>query len=308
MNDRGEEWRVAVFGEVLFDVFPGEEPVIGGAPFNVARHLQGFGLEPLFISCVGMDELGKKALELMEKKGMNTRGVQKDKKHPTGVVQVEFDAANNPQYEIKPETAWDYIQLDGTVEKEVEKANLFYHGSLASRSPVSKDTLLQYLKISRQVFCDLNLRTPWWEKDNLLSLLNKCNYIKLNDSELAELTSVLFGWNQKEEENVSAVFNELKLKELYVTHGEKGASTMKENGAFKKMAAPKVTAFVDSVGAGDAFAAVVILGILQNWEPRLTLERATTFSARICQIRGALPRQNHIYWEYCEKWRVENGG
>ena len=37
-----------VFGEVLFDVFPDGKQVLGGAPFNVAWHLQAFGIAPYF--------------------------------------------------------------------------------------------------------------------------------------------------------------------------------------------------------------------------------------------------------------------
>ena len=36
--------RAIIFGEVLFDTFPDGTAVLGGAPFNVAWHLQGFGL------------------------------------------------------------------------------------------------------------------------------------------------------------------------------------------------------------------------------------------------------------------------
>jgi len=35
-----------LFGEILFDRFPDGREVLGGAPFNVAWHLRGFGLDP----------------------------------------------------------------------------------------------------------------------------------------------------------------------------------------------------------------------------------------------------------------------
>ena len=47
--------RLCVFGEVLFDHFPDGRRVLGGAPFNVAWHLQAFGEAPRFISRVGAD-------------------------------------------------------------------------------------------------------------------------------------------------------------------------------------------------------------------------------------------------------------
>ena len=48
-----------VFGEVLFDIFPDGSRVLGGAPFNVAWHLQAFGCAPLFVSRIGEDENGE---------------------------------------------------------------------------------------------------------------------------------------------------------------------------------------------------------------------------------------------------------
>ncbi|NIV35790.1 MAG: carbohydrate kinase, partial [Anaerolineae bacterium] len=57
--------RPVIFGEVLFDEFEDGSAVLGGAPFNVAWHLQGFGLNPLFISRIGTDALGAQVQQQM---------------------------------------------------------------------------------------------------------------------------------------------------------------------------------------------------------------------------------------------------
>ena len=57
--------RPCIFGEVLYDHFPDGSRVLGGAPFNVAWHLQAFGLAPRFISRVGDDAEGRKLRELL---------------------------------------------------------------------------------------------------------------------------------------------------------------------------------------------------------------------------------------------------
>ena len=59
-------------------------------------------------------------------------------------------------------------------------------------------------------------------------------------------------------------------------------------------AAP-VRDFVDSVGAGDASAAVAMLGLTENWPVPLILERAIRFAAAICEIPGAVPNDNQPY-------------
>ncbi len=65
---------VLVFGEVLYDIFPDAE-VLGGAPFNVARHLAGFGSGALLISRVGRDQRLAPALEDSNQFGMEVRGM-----------------------------------------------------------------------------------------------------------------------------------------------------------------------------------------------------------------------------------------
>ena len=49
---------ISVFGEILADVFP-QSTVLGGAPYNVARHLQALEMDALLISRLGNDALGK---------------------------------------------------------------------------------------------------------------------------------------------------------------------------------------------------------------------------------------------------------
>jgi fructokinase len=51
---------LAVFGEALVDQFP-DRVVMGGAPFNVARHLAGLGFSPLMITRIGADPAGEDA-------------------------------------------------------------------------------------------------------------------------------------------------------------------------------------------------------------------------------------------------------
>ena len=58
--------RPLVFGEVLFDEMPDGARILGGAPFNVAWHLEAFGLRPLMITRIGVDQQGDEVLAAME--------------------------------------------------------------------------------------------------------------------------------------------------------------------------------------------------------------------------------------------------
>ena len=115
--------RPVLFGEVLFDVFPPGTQVLGGAPFNVAWHLQGFGLRPLLISSVGADDRGKQIKKRMQEWGMETSGLQTDEQHPSGIVQVSFNNGQ-PSYEILSDQAYDFIK---TPQSDNVDIGLLYH-------------------------------------------------------------------------------------------------------------------------------------------------------------------------------------
>lgn len=56
--------RVLVFGEILFDLYPGYKR-LGGAPCNFAFHLHQFGMDVTFISRIGEDAAGREILQLL---------------------------------------------------------------------------------------------------------------------------------------------------------------------------------------------------------------------------------------------------
>ena len=94
-----------IFGEVLYDCFPDGTMVLGGAPFNVAWHLQAFGCTPVFVSSVGTDAAGEKIIKAMDNWGMGTQWIERDPLHPTGRVNVTF-VSNEPTYDIVRDSAW----------------------------------------------------------------------------------------------------------------------------------------------------------------------------------------------------------
>jgi fructokinase len=174
-----------VFGEVLFDTFPDGQRVLGGAPFNVAWHLQGFGYAPHFVSRVGDDEAGREILGRANEWGLSTAGIQVDRERPTGRVSVCI-RDNEPSFEIEPDQAYDFIETPSATPE----GSLLYHGSLALRSAVSRKTVEHLGRPGLGVFCDLNLRDPWWKRETIDWCLGRAAWIKLNDSELHALTGL----------------------------------------------------------------------------------------------------------------------
>jgi fructokinase len=64
----------------------------------------------------------------------------------------------------------------------------------------------------------------------------------------------------------------------------------------------RVNALVDTVGAGDAFTAVVLLGLLQGWPLEKMLRHALAFTAHLCEVRGAVLSDRRYYETCLSQW------
>lgn len=284
-----------IFGEVLFDHFPDGSRVLGGAPFNVAWHLQAFGQSPRFISRIGDDPAGHEIAALMDAWDMSREAVQTDKEHPTGSVRVLIQDGE-PHYEIVADCAYDFI--DSKLLEEKQTPGILYHGSLAIRNPVSR-TALQAAKTRHQgkVFVDVNLRMPWWDRETLLPLLHDADWVKLNEAELTALCPD----EQGLEAAMQAFCAQFDLETLVVTCGEQGAVAY-DRRHFVTVKPTASTAVVDTVGAGDAFAALLLLGLNRQWPLNVTLERAQAFACALVGRRGATVADRAFYRAFSEQW------
>jgi fructokinase len=280
---------VTIFGEVLFDCFPTGEQVLGGAPFNVAWHLQALGDEPVFISRVGKDALGDLIETEMKQWGMTTDGLQRDPTFPTGRVNVSF-ANNEPSYDIAQNSAWDSIELP--THSALPTTGLFYHGSLAARSETSRKTLEKLTENpDLSLFVDVNLREPWWHKDEVYHWLEQARWVKLNQDEL----SVLGFRSADLHQDMTRMHTHFHLDQLIVTCGEKGAIVRDTDGEFHLVKPALSTQVVDTVGAGDAFTAMYIHGLVHQWDINTALHQAQTFASKVVGFRGATTKDKQVY-------------
>jgi fructokinase len=287
---------IHVFGEVLFDHFPDGNRALGGAPFNVAWHLQAFGHSPHFISRIGNDPEGIEVTSLMNQWGMNKASLQIDSEHSTGSVQVSIDD-DEPQYDIIPDCAYDFIS--GTLIDTKATEGILYHGSLAIRNPSSLEALETIKALHKgKTFIDVNLRPPWWGKAALDKLLHDADWVKLNEAELVALCPNRDGL----ENTMKAFCLEYGLEMLIVTRGAKGAITCDRQQRFVSTQPPAATRVVDTVGAGDAFAALLLMGINRQWSLETSLERAQAFACAIVGRRGATVTDHAFYRSFIDKW------
>lgn len=298
--------RPLVFGEVLFDMFPDGAAALGGAPFNVAWHLHGFEAEPLFVSRIGADDRGDRVLEAMRDWGMDTAGLQRDDARPTGVVSVTFDDGH-PRFSIVADQAYDYIDAAAAaLAVGRSQIGLLYHGTLALRGDMSHSALrvLRNDKLEAAVCVDVNLRDPWWGGTLVREVLQRAHWAKVNEDELSQIADINITDDETLCHEARALRDRSGIDLLVVTRGEQGAFVVAGEDIFHGAPAP-VPQLVDTVGAGDAFSAVSLLGMLRGWSVTQTLERALEFASKICSVRGATLRDRAMYRSYLSRW--ENG-
>lgn len=291
--------RITVFGEVLFDCFPGGEKVLGGAPFNVAWHLQAFAQRPRFVSRVGDDDEGRTILGAMQRWGMDTTSLQADDSRATGAVKVSL-LDGEPSYDIVDQVAYDFI--DPALVGDAS-GGMLYHGSLALRNAVSRQALKK-LKSNRlsAVFMDVNLREPWWQRDLVLAWVDEADWVKLNEDEYALLHD-----GPSDPMVTGADFlRRHRLAGLVVTRGERGAMAITPDKAAIEVAPVRALEVVDTVGAGDALSAVLLLGLNLGWPLRQTLERAQTFASALVGRRGATVDDADFYRLFIDAWKLQS--
>ncbi len=299
--------RPIIFGEVLYDRFPDGTAVLGGAPFNVAWHLQGFGHAPLFVSRIGDDDAGRTVQQTMQDWGMDAVGVQVDPRHPTGAVEISFSGSQH-SFDILPDQAYDHIDTDLTWQRiKTLEASLIYHGSLIIRTQTNKSGLDELLeKLQSPVFVDINLREPWWREEELPSLLSRARWIKVNDDELSIIAARLGLGGDGLEDSVQRLLTTYPLDLLIVTQGAQGALALDRAGSRVTVEPERNIEIVDTVGAGDAFSSVIVLGLLRGWPLQVTMRRAQGFASRICAQRGATRQDSKLYQTLVNTWNEES--
>jgi len=282
---------LVVFGEVLFDCFPNGTRVLGGAPFNVAWGLRGFGHAPLFISAVGDDVDGQAIRQKMVDWQMATDGLQLDSPHATGVVQVTVEE-DEPNYDICEERAWDYVQDDGWAATE-----LIYHGLLALRSERSRATFESLIERSTaKRFFDVNLRPPYASMELIKRWAQGVDWLKLN---IDELESLLGGRTVDFDDDAVSAVEELRARyeihNVLLTGGSRGARMIGEVGQVACIPAPTPDPFIDTVGAGDAFSAYTLHSLIIGTPVEQIVQNASRFAAKVCGMQGATTTDKKFY-------------
>lgn len=277
-----------VFGEVLWDIYP-DARYIGGAPLNFAAHLSKLGNDVTFMTGVGNDKLGDRALEIINAFGVNTELAVVVNGKETGKCYVSFDENHSPSYRILDDTACDYI----SVHNNADYFDVLYFGTLALRNEYNRLSIEKLLKNNKlkQVFVDINIRPPFYSDETIIFALQSATIVKISLEELL-VVSAACGIDFLEDykacaKALSKKFNNLKL--VIITLGADGSYCFdRENGNEYSADCVKVPV-VSTVGAGDSFSAAFLHKYLMDCDVKVCLDYASKVSAFVVSSSQTVP-------------------
>jgi fructokinase len=292
--------RIVSIGEILWDVFPDSER-LGGASFNFSVNARRLGQEVIFVSAVGDDQRGRTARLRAASFGLDPDFIQVVPGAPTGWVSVGLDSSGQPDFTIHRPAAYDRVVLD-----EAELARLaawnpdwIYYGTLHQVEPASRTVtrrLVEALPAARK-FYDVNLRRDSYTPELVMQLLSEADAVKLNDSEVAAVEAMAGGADAGLQEFTGGWSQPMGWRAVAVTRG-RGGCAVRIGGDYAEVRGHPVTV-VDTVGAGDAFAAAFLSGLSQNWSAARTADFANRLGAVVASRAGGLPE-----WNTADLWEL----
>ena len=282
--------KIISLGEVLWDILP-EAEHLGGAPFNFAFHAHNLGHEVCFVSAVGEDSRGGRALEQMKQAGISARFIRRVAAYPSGTVSVTVDASDSPQYQIHRPAAYDFpaIAPEDFRTLLAPPPDWIYFGTLQQMSATAHELTMQFLKTTPTArrFYDVNLRVDSYTPELVRALAKHAHILKLNDQERPVMQEIAkIGGSSLEQfcRNCAQTFD---LESVCVTLGSAGCALLLD-GEFLQASGFRVQV-ADTVGAGDAFSAALAHGLSAGWPATKIADFANRIGALVASRPGGTP-------------------
>ncbi|MBP7792367.1 MAG: carbohydrate kinase [Candidatus Goldbacteria bacterium] len=265
--------EVITVGEILADFVPaGGKKILqyrlnpGGAPSNVAINLSRWGIKSGIISKIGDDFIGDFLLDFLKKNKVDTACVYRDIERKTGLVFVFLDEKGERDFSFYGEPSADQFLNEKEIKKSyIKQAKMLHFGSIGMMNEISRKATLKAINVARDnkifISYDPNVRLNLWEgrhtqaRQEIKNYFKHADVIKISDDELQFLFD-----SKPEPDRVKRIFRKNQI--VFISAGAKGCYVYRNN-FFKYVSGYKVKV-KDTTGAGDAFMAGVIFGILKN--------------------------------------------
>ncbi|RZT02540.1 sugar kinase [Cuneatibacter caecimuris] len=242
---------------------------MAGAESNLAAGLCRLGHSAGWISRLGDDEMGRFVLNSVRAEGVDTCAVKTDGAHRTGLMLKETGSGETRVYYYRENSAASHLSPEDLEEEYLHSARIIH---LTGITPVlsgsCEDTVRTMAEFARRygilLSFDPNIRKKLWGERDYRPLMREL----LFSSQIAllgldEAEQLL--WTRKPEEIVG-ILREKGVRWIALKDGSRGAWAADQEGL--ERIEPYPCRPVDPIGAGDAFDAAFLAGILEGRDLR----------------------------------------
>lgn len=304
---------VATFGEAMMmlvaqtpgalETVPGFVKRTAGAETNVAIGLARMGLKVGWVSRLGQDSVGRYLLAEMQHEGIDCSHVASDAGRSTGMLFKErVSNGSDPlvEYHRKGSAASAMQPADIDVQWLCSARHLHATGVFAAISDNCLATSMQAMGLMRTAGCsisfDPNLRPTLWASQQIMcQTLNQMAF--QSDWVLPGLAEGKILTGHDTPEDIAAYYRQHGASLVVVKLGAEGAYFDSVDQGSGYVPGYHVEQVVDTVGAGDGFAAGIISAMLEGVPVKRAVERACWIGARAVQVLGdteGLPTRSQL--------------
>lgn len=265
------------------------ERKIGGAELNVAIGCARLGLKSGWISRLGQDDFGKHILKTVRGEGIDTSQIELVEGYQTSVyfreVMANGDSRSFYYRENSPTSTMTAESLDENYFRNSKVLHIT--GVFPSINDNNKEILLKAVELAKKnnllISFDPNIRLKMWKKSQAREFINKflseVDILLVGDEEISILID--------EEDTNEAIkkFHDMGIDKVVVKRGAKGAIGSDGSNIYD-VAAIKPKALIDTVGAGDGFAAGFLSAYLKGDSFEESIEFANAVGSLVVGIEG----------------------
>jgi 2-dehydro-3-deoxygluconokinase len=266
-------FEVVTFGEAMVLLAPTESALlesagsfhasVGGAELNCAIGLVRLGHQATWISRLGNDPFGQRILKTARGEGVDVSGVKLVEDAATGLMFKEVRPGSGSRVfyyrRQSPAAALELAQF-----KDLQAQVLFVTGITPALSAHNREVTIavidQFRAAGTLVVFDPNMRFRLWPKEEARTVF--LELAKRSDVLLPSLVDAEILCDQGDLEAMLDRLRDLGPGRVAIKLGEKGVFFADEKNRSHLPCFP--VSEIDPVGAGDAFCAGVISGILDH--------------------------------------------
>ncbi|MFF5003911.1 sugar kinase [Streptomyces phaeochromogenes] len=274
-----------------------EQPVlsmaIGGAESNVACGLAGLGHRAAWLSRLGDDPFARRILAELTSRGVDVSAVETDPERPTGVYFKDPGPDRTRTHYYRGGSAASRMGPELARRPVLRRARIVHLSGVAAAVSDSCARLLEALLLGREgraghgpvVSFDVNHRPALWRDRgadaalSLLALARAADIVFVGRDEAEEL------WGTARPDDIAALLAPAPV--VVVKDAEHGANSYADGVRTFVPSLP--TKVVEPVGAGDAFAAGYLAGVLEDRDERSRLRLGHLAAAAALRTRDDVP-------------------